>query len=180
MRRALEEGEARTDGRVVVAPSFFRGHGVFAHERGFERGDVVCVFRGLAEPLADLEAGSDEEKRRVYEYSFCDARRGLCVVPLRRRSELRPLPAKLSGALVNEASVVEGFGDFPANVAVEFDKPDLDAEGWGAEPCPFLGGPAVDLVYRATRRIKPWEEILICYGQAYSARGGYRASGDCG
>ena len=179
MRRALALGEARTDGRVVVAPSFFKGHGVFAHDRGFRRGEAVVLFRGLVDSLAALEAVPDTVRERVYEYSFCDERRDLCVVPLRGRGELRPLPAGLSGALVNEAAVVEGVGDFAANVAVEFDRPSLDEVGRGAENCPYLGGPAVDLVFRASRDIKPWEELLICYGSNYSARGGYRASATC-
>ena len=177
LRRALLDGEARGNDRVVVAASFFRGHGLFAKRR-FDVGEELCRFRGLAARMSELERGDKDVLRRAYEYSFCDPDVDLCAVPLRALKELRPLPPSISGCLANEATAVEGVGDFAANAVVDFS--DRNAFEPSEHACPYLLGPYLEWPLRALRRVYPGEELLICYGSAYSARAGYAPASACG
>lgn len=176
LQQALEQGGARKNEDVIVAASYFKGRGVFA-ARHFKPGEVMCFFRGLAVPMRDLENGPDQIRRRAYEYSFCDEQRDICAVPLRGLTELTPLPAHLSGHLINEATTLDDGTDFAPNVVVDFSSPEAFVPS--SETCPFLEGRFLQWPLIATRKIHPGEELLLCYGAAYSARGGYSPSCSC-
>ena len=173
---ALRADPGCGNGDVFVARSYFGGRGLFA-QRDFCAGERLCHFRGLAASMARLERGPDDVRKKAYEYSFCDADHDLCAVPLLDLVREASLPPGLSGHLCNEASFVEALGDFAANAFVDFSAPDAFRPSRAV--CPHLRGPYLQWPLLARRRVRRGEELLICYGAAYSSRNGYLPARSC-
>lgn len=170
---ARARGAAPSVGSVVaVLPSGFGGLGVFCL-RSLQQGELICFFRGAAVRAKDVAGLSGTEQAALGKYLICDSHNEWCCSPLLPGGRSPPpLPAALSGCLINEACH-RPEGEYRANAAVR------DTGQISSAPCPWLKRRFLDWEVRALRPLVAGEELLICYGEGYSSRGSYRVAPTC-
>jgi hypothetical protein len=161
----------------VKRSEFGAGRGVFA-ERSFSAGETVCFFHGRRVAAARLDSLPSEVRAKYFAYMMSGPDPTLLCVPLLPGGDVpKDLPADFAGCLINEASFVDGQHRKP-NVCVVLPPSALKGAKLG---CPVFGPDVVvyDWPCVATREIRRKEELLLCYGEDYGPRKGYRLSGYC-